>query len=88
MINVLYRGGPLRRAPRPATRKAKPATPQTKAGDAQKKKKFEQRVIKMSISARRCRENLNNDCLQKIMGITLYIYFHVLVFYVVIKGLR
>ena len=34
MINVLYRGGPLRRAPRPATRKAKPATPRGEAGDA------------------------------------------------------
>ena len=32
----------------------------------------------MSISPKRCRENLNNDCLQKIMGITFYIYFEFL----------
>ena len=32
----------------------------------------------MSISPNRCRENLNNDCLQKIMGITFYMGFHLL----------
>ena len=32
----------------------------------------------MSISYGRSYENLNNDCLQKIMGITFYIYFELL----------
>ena len=61
-INVLYRGGRPCRRPRPATH--------SKNKVARKKKKFAHDVKKMSISARRCRENLNNDRLQKIMGNT------------------
>ena len=48
-------------------------------GLSKKQKKFEQRVKKMSISPNRCRENLNNDCLQKIMGTTVYMGFHLFV---------
>ena len=33
----------------------------------------------MSISYGRSYENLNNDCLQKIMGTTFYMGFHLLV---------
>ena len=51
----------------------------------EKTKKFEQRVKKMSISYGRSSKNSNNDCLQKIMGTTVYMGFHLLVAFTCVR---
>ena len=67
---------------------ADPARRHTEKTKLLEKKKIAHDVKKMSISARRCRENLNNDRLQKIMGNTFCIILYGISFFVLLTCLK